>query len=120
MIRADRHPQFALRDHPFIESCVSNSPFVQIVVSQLKAAATRDEFVELHRQTARWMRQHPDCLGYEVFEGSKGTIADRIVWSSKSGALRGNEEYANSDIATRMQRIVESYSNFFGVPVDLT
>jgi hypothetical protein len=98
---------------------MTNSPFVQIVVSQLRAAATRDEFVELHRQTAQWMQQHPDCLSYEVFEGSKGAIADRIVWASKSGALRGNEDYAKTDIAAGMQRIVESYSNFFGVPVDL-
>jgi hypothetical protein len=99
---------------------VSTTPFVQIVVSQLKESATRDEFVELHRQTAQWLAGHPECVSYEVFEGLKGAIADRIVWISKSGALRGNEEYAKSDIAAGMQRIVASYSNFFGVPVDLT
>jgi hypothetical protein len=93
--------------------------FVQIVVSQLKGSTTRDEFVELHRQTAEWMAQHPDCISYEVFEGAKGTIADRIVWSSKAGALRGNEDYAKTEIAVDMQRIVESYSNFFGKPVVL-
>jgi hypothetical protein len=108
------------RAYPFIETCVSHSPFIQIVVSQLKGSATRAEFVELHRQTAQWMREHPDCVSYEVFEGSKGAIADRIVWSSKDGALRSNAEYAKSDIAAGMQRIVESYSNFFGVPVDLS
>jgi hypothetical protein len=96
---------------------VTSETFVQIVVSQLKGSATRDEFVELHRQTAEWMAKHPDCVSYEVFEGSKGAIADRIVWSSKAGALRGNEDYAKTEIAVGMQRIIESYSNFFGAPV---
>ena len=58
--------------------------FVQIVVSQLNDSATREEFVELHKQTADWMARHPDCVSYEVFEGQKGAIADRIVWSSES------------------------------------
>jgi quinol monooxygenase YgiN len=93
--------------------------FVQIVISQLKEAATRDEFVELHRQTAEWMAKHPDCITYEVFEGCKGAIADRIVWSSKEAAHRGNHEYAKTEIARGMQRIVMSYTNFFGVPVEL-
>lgn len=96
---------------------VTQEAFVQIVVSQLKESATREEFVELHRQTAEWMAEHPDCLSYEVFEGSKGAIADRIVWSSKAGALRANEEYARTEIAADMQRIVASYTNFFGTPV---
>ena len=96
---------------------VTQEPFVQIVVSQLKGSATRDEFVELHRQTADWMAAHPDCVSYEVFEGAKGAIADRIVWSSKAGALRGNEEYAKTSIAAGMQQIVASYSSFFGTPV---
>ena len=96
---------------------MTQDAFVQIVVSKLKESATRNEFVELHRQTARWMADHPDCISYEVFEGSRGEIADRIVWSSKAGALRGNEEYAKTDIAVGMQRIVASYTNFFGVPV---
>ncbi len=65
------------------------------------------------------MAEHPDCISYEVFEGSKGAIADRIVWSSRAGALRGNEEYARTDIAAGMQRIIASYSNFFGAPVQL-
>jgi hypothetical protein len=98
---------------------MSDNPFVQIVVSQLKSSASRDEFVDLHRQTAAWMRQHPHCVSYEVFEGSNGAIADRIVWSSKSGAMRGNEDYAKSPIAAGMQRIIANYQNFFGVPVDL-
>lgn len=96
---------------------MTEDAFVQMVVSQLKESATRDEFVELHRRTAEWMADHPDCVCYEVFEGSKGTIADRIVWSSKAGALRGNEEYAKTDIAADMQGIIASYTNFFGVPV---
>jgi hypothetical protein len=91
--------------------------FVQIVVSQLKESAGHDQFVELHRRTAQWMADHPDCISYEVFEGVKGAIADRIVWASKAGALRGNEEYAKTDIAIGMQQIVASYTNFFGVPV---
>lgn len=91
--------------------------FVQIVVSQLTDSATREEFVELHRQTAEWMAEHPDCISYEVFEGARGAIADRIVWSSKAGALRGNEDYAKTIIAAGMQRIVASYTNFFGTPV---
>ena len=94
-----------------------NETFVQIVVSQLKASATREQFIELHRQTAEWMAAHPDCSGYEVFEGAKGAIADRILWSSKAGAIRGNEEYAKTSIAVGMQAIVESYDNFFGTPV---
>ncbi|HMN46873.1 MAG TPA: hypothetical protein PKE27_20005 [Povalibacter sp.] len=65
------------------------------------------------------MAKHPDCISYEVFEGAKGAIADRIVSSSKAGALRGNEDYANTEIATGMQRIVERYSSFFGTPVAL-
>jgi hypothetical protein len=96
---------------------VTEEAFVQIVVSQLKGSATRDEFIELHRQTAEWMAKHPHCISYEVFEGAKGAIADRIVWSSKAGALRGNEDYAKTEIAAGMQRIVESYNNFFGTPV---
>jgi hypothetical protein len=98
---------------------MSESCFVQIVVSQLKPTAAREEFVDLHRQTANWMRLHPDCVSYEVFEGKNGAIADRIVWSSKDGALRGNEEYAKSPLAAGMQRIIASYQNFFGIPVDL-
>jgi hypothetical protein len=98
---------------------VPDKPFVQIVVSQLKESATREEFVDLHRQTAHWMAEHPDCLSYEVFEGSKGAIADRIVWSSKAGALRGNQDYATTEIAAGMQRIISSYTNFFGEPVQL-
>jgi quinol monooxygenase YgiN len=98
---------------------VSDKPFVQIVVSQLKESATREEFVDLHRQTAQWMAQHPDCLSYEVFEGSKGAIADRIVWASKAGAMRGNQDYASTDIAAGMGRIIASYNNFFGEPVEL-
>jgi len=96
---------------------VIDETFVQIVVSQLTNSATREEFLDLHRQTAEWMAKHPDCVSYEVFEGAKGAIADRIVWSSKAGALRGNEEYAKTSIATGMQRIVASYNNFFGTPV---
>jgi hypothetical protein len=96
---------------------VTQETLVQIVVSQLKESATREEFVELHRLTAEWMAAHPDCVSYEVFEGAKGAIADRIVWSSKAGAMRGNEEYANTAIAAGMQRIVASYTNFFGTPV---
>jgi hypothetical protein len=91
--------------------------FVQIVVSQLKESATREQFIELHRQTAVWMAAHPDCVSYEVFEGGKGAIADRIVWSSKEGALRANEAYAKTEIASEMETIVASYTNFFGVPV---
>jgi hypothetical protein len=98
---------------------VTSETFVHIVVSQLKGSATRDEFVELHRQTAQWMAKHPDCVSYEVFEGAKGAIADRIMWSSKAGALRGNEDYAKTEIAAGMQRIIESYNNFFGTPVVL-
>ena len=98
---------------------MSDKPFVQIVVSQLKESASREEFVDLHRQTAQWMALHPDCLSYEVFEGSKGAIADRIVWSSKAGAMRGNQEYAITQIAAGMQRIIASYNNFFGEPVEL-
>jgi spore coat polysaccharide biosynthesis protein SpsF (cytidylyltransferase family) len=98
---------------------MSDKPFVQIVVSQLKDSATREEFVDLHRQTARWMAEHADCLSYEVFEGSKGAIADRIVWSSKAGAMRGNQDYASTQIAAGMQRIIASYTNFFGEPVQL-
>ena len=91
--------------------------FVQIVVSQLYPSATRDEFLELHRQTAEWMECHPECVSYEVYEGADGAIADRIVWSSKEGALRGNQDYAKTDIANGMQRIVASYSSFFGKQV---
>ncbi|MGH8178657.1 MAG: hypothetical protein ACREV5_20555 [Steroidobacter sp.] len=98
---------------------MAEATFVQIVVSQLSESAARDEFIELHRRTAKWMAEHPDCISYEVFEGSKGAIADRIVWSSRAGALRGNEEYARTDIAAGMQRIIASYSNFFGAPVQL-
>ena len=91
--------------------------YVQIVVSQLTSSVSREEFVELHRQTAEWMSRHPDCVSYEVFEGEQGAIADRIVWSSKAGATRGNQDYAKTDIASGMQRIVASYTNFFGTPV---
>jgi hypothetical protein len=98
-------------------SRMTEKPFVQIVISQLKASASREEFIELHRQTAEWMSRHPDCISYEVFEGSDGAIADRIVWASKGGARRGNEDYAKTGIAAEMQRIVASYSNFFGEPV---
>jgi hypothetical protein len=97
---------------------MTQAVFVQIVISQLNDSASREEFVELHRQTADWMAEHPDCVSYEVFEGSMGAIADRIVWSSKAGAMRGNEEYAKTAIAAGMQRIVASYTNFFGTPVD--
>lgn len=97
---------------------MTQEAFVQIVVSQLKESATREEFVALHRQTADWMAAHPDCVSYEVFEGAKGAIADRIVWSSQAGALRGNEDYAKTEIAAGMQRIVASYTNFFGTPVN--
>ena len=90
---------------------------VQIVVSQLKASATREQFIDLHRQTADWMAAHPDCVSYEVFEGTNGAIADRIAWSSKAGAMRGNEDYAKTSIAVGMQSIVESYHNFFGQAV---
>jgi hypothetical protein len=101
-----------------MEQCnMGETPFVQIVVSQLKDTATREEFIELHRQTSEWMKVHPDCLGYEVFEGAKGAIADRILWSSHEGAIRGNEDYARTSIAAGMQRIIQSYSNFFGKPV---
>ena len=93
---------------------MTGEPFVQMVISQLRDTASREEFVELHRKTAQWMAEHPDCVSYEVFEGSKGAIADRIVWSSKAAALRGNQEYAQTDIAAGMQRIVASYTNFFG------
>jgi hypothetical protein len=96
---------------------VPGESFVQIVVSQLKASATREQFVDLHRQTAEWMMAHSDCISYEVYEGTKGAIADRIVWSSKAGAMRGNEDYAKTSIAAGMQTIVESYTNFFGTPV---
>ena len=96
---------------------MTQEAFVQIVVSKLKDSATREEFVELHRQTSEWMAAHPDCVSYEVFEGDKGDIADRIVWSSKACALRGNEEYAKTAIAAGMQRIVASCTNFFGTPV---
>jgi hypothetical protein len=96
---------------------IPEGALVQIVVSQLSQSATREEFVELHRRTAEWMAAHSDCVSYEVFEGAKGAIADRIVWSSKAGALRGNEEYAKTEIAAGMQRIVASYNNFFGTPV---
>jgi hypothetical protein len=96
---------------------MAHGPFVQIVISQVKAAASREEFVDLHRQTAEWMADHPDCISYEVFEGANGAIADRIVWSSKAAALRGNEDYARTPIAVGMQRIVASYTNFFGEPV---
>jgi hypothetical protein len=41
------------------------------------------------------------------------------MWSSKAGALRGNEDYAKTEIAAGMQRIIESYNNFFGTPVVL-
>ena len=98
-------------------NAIPKDALVQIVVSQLKDSATREEFVELHRQTAAWMAAHSDCVSYEVFEGAKGAIADRIVWSSKAGAMRGNEEYAKTEIAAGMQRIVASYNNFFGTPV---
>jgi hypothetical protein len=110
----DHRPYLSVQEFVMAES------FVQIVVSQLKASATREEFLDLHRQTARWMAEHPDCVSYEVFEGSKGAIADRIVWASKAGAMRGNEEYAKTEIARGMERIVASYTNFVGTPVELS
>ena len=91
---------------------------MQIVISQLKPSASREEFIELHRQTAEWMKAHDECVSYEVFEGTKGAIADRIVWTSKAGAMRGNEDYARTEIATGMQRIIASYTNFFGERVE--
>ena len=98
-------------------NAIPKDALVQIVVSQLKDSATREEFLELHRQTEEWMAAHSDCVSYEVFEGAKGAIADRIVWASKAGAMRGNEEYARTSIAAGMQRIVASYNNFFGTHV---
>jgi hypothetical protein len=92
---------------------------IQMVISQLKPDASREAFVELHRQTAEWMKTHPDCVSYEVYEGARGAIADRIIWSSSEGAKRGNEAYTRTAIAEGMQRIVESYSNFFGATVEL-
>ena len=96
-----------------------DSQYVQIVVSQLKPSARRDAFIDLHRQTAEWMAKHRDCVSYEVFEGQQGAIADRIVWKSKAGAMRGNQEYAATGIARGMQEIVANYTNFFGVPVNV-
>lgn len=91
--------------------------FVQLVISQLSPSATREEFIELHRQTAEWMAAHSDCISYELFEGSKGAIADRIVWVSKAAAVLANEEYSQTHIARGMRRIISSYTNFFGEPV---
>ena len=65
------------------------------------------------------MQAHEECVSYEVFEGINGAIADRIMWKSKAGAMRGNEDYARTEIAAGMQRIIASYTNFFGVPVEL-
>jgi hypothetical protein len=66
------------------------------------------------------MATHSDCISYEVLEGANGAIADRIVWSSKDGARRGNLAYAQTDLARDMQRIVTSYTSFFGVPIAVT
>jgi hypothetical protein len=96
---------------------MSTTPFFQIVVSQLKKSASRTEFVELHRQTAVWMKAYSGCLAYEVYEGKNGAIADRITWSSKEAAMRGNKEYAATAISQGMQRIVEGYHSFFGEQV---
>jgi len=100
-------------------SQMNDSVFVQIVVSRLKPTAERNDVVELHRQTVEWMSAHSDCVSYEVFEGRDGTIADRIVWRSQEGAMRGNEEYARTLVAAGMQRVVATYQNFFGTPIKL-
>ena len=90
---------------------------VQIVISQLEPSASRKEFLDLHERTAPWMKSHSDCLRYEVYEGKRGAIADRIPWKSQAGAIRGNEEYSATQLATGMQGIVESYTSFFGEQV---
>lgn len=90
---------------------------IQIVISQLASTASRKEFLELHRQTAEWLKAHPDCVSYELYAGDDGAIADRIIWSSRAGAQRGNEEYAATPIAQGMRRIIESYKSFLGTGV---
>ena len=48
---------------------MTNQPFYQVVVSQLKPAASREEFLDLHRQTADWMRANETCATTPVANG---------------------------------------------------
>jgi hypothetical protein len=86
------------------------------IYRRLGTSATREAFVERHRlRNGGW--PDPDCISHEVLEGSKGAIAERDMWSSRSSRVEGNEQYARTTIAVNMQRIIATHVNFFGVPV---
>lgn len=98
---------------------VSDAQVVQIVISKLKADASRERFVELTIQMKEWFLAQDGFVSYEVYENDRDW-ADKIVWKDSESAKRINKAFLQSNIFKEMGTLVEpDYRGFFGRRVDV-
>ena len=76
------------------------------VASWLRSPQFRARFLELSRQTERWMHEQPGFLRYELFETEAGWM-DTMLWRSRLEAEAANTSFAASQIAAEFAEIVE-------------
>ena len=98
---------------------MSDARVVQIVISKLKAGASRERFIELTKQMKEWFLAQDGFVSYEVYENDRDW-ADKIVWKDSDSAKRINTAFLESELFREMETLVEpDYRGFFGKRVDV-
>lgn len=96
-----------------------NREVVQIVISKLKPAASRERFIELTKEMKQWFLTQDGFIAYEVYE-NKHNWADKIVYENNDAADRINHLFMKTKIAKEMLELVEpDFSGFIGTNVDV-
>ena len=98
---------------------LNDAQVVQVVISTLKAGASRERFIELTKQMKEWFLAQDGFVSYEIYENDRNW-ADKIVWRDAESAKRINKAFLESGIAQEMLTLVEpDYRGILGKRVEV-
>ena len=96
------------------------SEAVIIVTVRLKAAASRDRFLQLGREVKAWLERQPGFVRYELFEGDDGRWTDVMTWASPEAMELGHQALGSSDVTNGFDELIEpEHTSFLGQAVAL-
>ena len=96
-----------------------NREFVQIVLSKLKPATSRERFIELTKEMKLWLLTQEGFVSYEIYE-DKQNWADKIVYENRDAAERINHLFMKTKVAEKMLELVEpDFIGFIGAKVEV-
>jgi len=88
--------------------------FAQIVTFTLKSGHSRDAFIKLTEEMARWLESQKGFVAYELYEGAECWM-DRIAWDNQACAEAGREKFLASELSQKLLPFIESgHRGFFG------